>query len=86
MANLIAKVGRNANALAAHWAVLAAREAMAAEPGADATLRTEVGRSLTAVGIMLEVSGKVDEAEADYRRSESLLAARADPTRRRGPS
>ena len=40
LAELTAKVGRNEDALAAHRAVLAAREALAAEPGADARARS----------------------------------------------
>ena len=49
LAELTAKVGRPEAALAAHRAVLAAREALAAEPGADAGVKVDVGRSLTAV-------------------------------------
>ena len=49
LADLTGKVGRNEDALAAHRAVLAAREALAAEPGAGAVAKVDVGRSLTAV-------------------------------------
>ena len=61
--------------------MLAAREALAAEPGADAAVKVDVGRSLTAVAMLLEATGKTDEALAAYRRSESLLAglAASDP-------
>ncbi len=84
LAGLTAKVGRNEDALAAHRAVLAAHEAMAAEPGAGALAKVDVGRSLIAVAWLLEATGKTDEALASYRRSESLLAgpARADPSAR----
>ncbi len=51
LAELTCKVGREEDALAAHRAVLAAREALAAEPGADAEVKVDVGRSLTAVAI-----------------------------------
>ena len=64
--------------------MLAAREALAAEPGADAAAKVDVGRSLIAVAGLLEATGKTDEALATYRRSESLLAgpAGADPSAR----
>ena len=77
VADLTAKVGRNEDALAAHRAVLARREALAAEPGADAEAKADVGRSLTAVAFLLESTGKTAEAEATYRRAESLLAGLA---------
>ena len=84
LAELTGKVGRNEDALAAHRAVLAAREALAAEPAADLVAQVDVGRSLMAVAGGLEVTGKTDEALASYRRSESLLAgpAGADPSAR----
>jgi tetratricopeptide (TPR) repeat protein len=84
LAELTSKVGRPEEALAAHRAVLAARQALAAEPGAEAGLTADIGRSLTAVASLLEATGKVDEAVAAYRRSESLLAgpAGSDPTAR----
>jgi phage gpG-like protein len=53
LAELTGKVGRKEDALAAHRAVLAAREALAAEPGADAAIQADVGRSLTAVAHLL---------------------------------
>jgi tetratricopeptide (TPR) repeat protein len=84
LAELTAKVGRIEDALGAHRSVLTAREAMAAEPGADATARADVGRSLTAVAGLLEATGKSDEALAAYRRAESLLAdpSASDPRAR----
>jgi tetratricopeptide (TPR) repeat protein len=84
LANLTAKVGRPEDALATHRSVLAAREALALEPQADAAATVDVGRSLTAVAGVLEATGKTDEALAAYRRSESLLAgpANADPLAR----
>jgi eukaryotic-like serine/threonine-protein kinase len=84
LADLTGKVGSNEDALAAHRAVLAAREALAAEPGADAAATADVGRSLTAVAGLLKATGKTDEALATYRRSESLLTgpARTDPAAR----
>jgi tetratricopeptide (TPR) repeat protein/tRNA A-37 threonylcarbamoyl transferase component Bud32 len=84
LAELTGKVGRNEDALAAHRAVLAAREALAAEPGAGALAKVDVGRSLIAVAGLLEATGKTDEPLASYRQSESLLAgpARADPSAR----
>ncbi len=84
LGDLTGKVGRSEDALAAHRAVLAAREAMAAEPEAGALATVDVGRSLLAVAGLLEATGKTDEALASYRRSESLLAgpAGADPSAR----
>ncbi len=84
LADLTGKVGRNEDALAAHRAVLAAREALAAEPAAGVVAKVDVGRSLIAVAGLLEATGKTDEALASYRRSESLLAgpAGADPSAR----
>jgi serine/threonine protein kinase len=84
LADLAGKVGRPEEALAAHRAVLAAREALAAEPGAGAALKVDLGQSLTAVASLLEATGKADEAVTTYRRSESLLAGLAggDPATR----
>ena len=75
LAELTRLVGGPEAALAAHRAVLAAREMLAAEPGADAGAKADVGRSLTAIGRLLEAAGRTDEALASYRRSESLLAS-----------
>ena len=61
--------------------MLAAREALAAEPGADTETKVEVGRSLTAVADLLNSTGKTEQALATYRRSESLLAERSDANR-----
>jgi eukaryotic-like serine/threonine-protein kinase len=74
LADLTGKVGSNEDPLAAHRAVLAAREALAAEPGADVAATADVGRSLTEVAGLLEATGKTDEALATYRRSASLLS------------
>ncbi len=84
LAELTGKVGRAEAALAEHRAVLAAREALAAEPGADAEAKLDLGRSLTAVASALHGVVKADEALATYRRSESLLAGQAgsDPAAR----
>jgi serine/threonine protein kinase/tetratricopeptide (TPR) repeat protein len=75
------QVGRKEDALAAHRQVLAARLALAAEPGADVESKVDVGRSLTAVAGLLSAVGKTDEAEATYRKAETLLAdlARSSP-------
>ena len=77
LAELTGKVGRNEDALAAHHAVLAAREALAAGPGAGTLAKVDVGRSLIAVAGLLEATGKTDQALASYRQSESLLAGLA---------
>jgi serine/threonine-protein kinase len=84
LAALTGQVGRKEDALAAHCAVLAAREALAAETGADAAAKVDVGQSLTAVAYLLESTGKTAEALAAHRRAESLLAglAGSDPAAR----
>ncbi len=84
LADLTSKVGRNEDARAAHRAVLAARESLAAEAAADAGAMADVGRSLTAVAGLLEATGKTDDALATYRRSEAQLAglAGSDPASR----
>jgi eukaryotic-like serine/threonine-protein kinase len=74
LAELTGKVGRKEDALAAHRQVLATREALAAEPGANPEMKIEVGRSLTEVASLLEAKGRTDEALATYRSSESLLS------------
>ena len=76
-AALTAKVGRKEDALTAHRAVLVARESLAAEPGADAQARVDVGRSMMAVAMLLAATGQTADALAEYRRSESLLAGLA---------
>ena len=58
LADLTRQVGRSEDALAAHRAVLAAREALAADPGADAVATVDVGRSLTAVAGLLGATGQ----------------------------
>src|SRR5262249_60644521 len=78
VAKLTRQVGRKEDALAAHRAVLAAREALAEEPGAGAEAKVEVGRSLMAVGILLYETKRYDEALAVFRRAETLLAGIAD--------
>jgi serine/threonine-protein kinase len=74
LADLTVKVGRLDEALAAHRAVLAAREVLASEPGAGAAAKVDAGLSLTDVAALLQVTGKPDEALASYRRAEALLA------------
>jgi serine/threonine-protein kinase len=73
LADLTATVGKSADALAAHRAVLVARRGLAAEPGASAAATAEVGRSLTKVAGLLSQVGKTDEALASYRQAEELL-------------
>jgi serine/threonine-protein kinase len=84
LAELTRRVGRPQDALTAHREVLAAREALAAEPGADAGAKADVARSLSAIAYLLNWTGKNEEALATFRRSESLLTdlAEADPSAR----
>ena len=74
LAKLAEKVGRKDDALAAHRAVLAMREELAAEQTADAEAKADVGRSLVEVASLLRLTGQVDAALVTYRHSESLLA------------
>ncbi|QEH35499.1 Serine/threonine-protein kinase PrkC [Aquisphaera giovannonii] len=61
LAELDAKLGRRADALALHRRVLAGREALAGEPGADAAVKVEAGRSLRAVVSLLKQIGPKSE-------------------------
>ncbi len=58
VAELTGKVGKPEDALTAHRQVLAAREALAAEPQADPEIKADVGRSLTAVAGLLQIHRK----------------------------
>ncbi len=84
LADLTKEVGSPEAALAAHQAVLAVREALAVDQGANASVKAEVGRSLTEFASLLDRTGKGKEALAAYRRSEALLAglAHSDPAAR----
>ena len=78
LADLTFRIGRSEDALAAHRAVLARREALAANPAADPEAKADVGRSLAAVASLLDQTGETDEALALYGRSESILATIRD--------
>src|SRR5262249_32138977 len=69
LADLTSKVGRKEDALAAHRAVLAAREELASEPEADPETTVDVGGSLSAVASIQRQTGKTDEALATYRKA-----------------
>ncbi len=77
LAALTSRVGRKEDALAMHERVLAGREALAGEPGADVSAKVNVARSLLAVGRILEATGKTDEALAAYERARTAVADRA---------
>jgi tetratricopeptide (TPR) repeat protein len=77
VADLTNTVGRKEAALAAHRRVLAAQEALAADPRASVESKADVGRSLTAIATLLEGVGKTAEAVATYRKADGLLAAAA---------
>jgi serine/threonine-protein kinase len=74
LAELTRKVGRSQDALAAHRKVLATREVLAAEAEAELESKIEVGRSLTEVAELLDITLNTDEAVSTFRRAESLLA------------
>jgi serine/threonine-protein kinase len=82
VAELTANVGDKAAALAVDREVLAAREALAAEPGADPDTKADVGRTLVAISKLLGEIGKRDDQFATIRRAEALLAdaARSSPS------
>ncbi len=84
LAELTQLVGRREAALAAHRSVLAAREALASEPGAGPGVKTDLGRSLNTVASLMFSLQDFDRALATFRRSESLLAtaAHSDPSAR----
>ena len=85
LADLTRKVGRNEAALAAHRAVLAAREALAAETGATHWRKGRRRPEPDGRRVSARCDGEdVDEALAAYRRAESLLAglAGSDPEAR----
>jgi serine/threonine-protein kinase len=73
VANLTGTVGRKEDALAAHRAVLAAREELAGEPKADPETTVDVGGSLTSVASIQRQIGQTDEALATYRKALTLL-------------
>jgi eukaryotic-like serine/threonine-protein kinase len=75
LAELTDKVGRKEDALAAHRAVLAAREELASASGAGTQAGVDVGRSLEALAKLLEATGRTSDALAMYGRAESVLAA-----------
>ena len=77
VARLTNEVGKPEDALAAHRQVLAARKALAAESQTDPELKADVGRSLTAIALLLETTGKTKEAEATFREAETMLVGLA---------
>ncbi len=77
VADLTNTVGRKEAALDAFRRVLEALQALAAEPGADAQTKAEVGRCLKAMATLLEETGKTEEAVATYRKAAATLAAAA---------
>jgi len=86
LAELTEKVGDKEDALPMHRAVLAAREALAAEAGADDAAKVDVGRSLTAVAGLIDVTGHKDQAILAYRKAEEHLAHLADPSPAAAPA
>jgi eukaryotic-like serine/threonine-protein kinase len=80
VAELTGNVGKPEDALTAHRQVVTAREALTAEFPADSEIKADVGRSLTAIALLLEITGRTEEAEAAYRKAETLLAEVAPTT------
>jgi serine/threonine-protein kinase len=81
LGSLTEMIGSKEEALAVHRRALALREALAAEPGADADARLDVATSLLAEGNVLFAAEKWAEARASYERARDLHAAltREDP-------
>ena len=75
VADLADKVGRKKHALELHRKVLAGRESLAKEPGADPALAVDVSKSLVAVGQCLKGTEKTDEGLAAYDRACAVVAA-----------
>jgi serine/threonine-protein kinase len=75
------KIGSKPEALAIHREALAARRALAAEPGADATITGDVTQSLLAIGDLQRVTGDTSGALSSYRESLAICEAlaRANP-------
>jgi serine/threonine-protein kinase len=86
LAELTAKVGRDEDALVMHRAVLAAREALAAETAADDAVKVEVGQSLTAIAFLLDLTGNKDQALRAYRKAEEHLARLGDSSPAAAPA
>jgi tetratricopeptide (TPR) repeat protein len=75
LARLTEQVGDRKAALEAFRAVLARREALAAEPGADLETRADVGRCLIRIAVLLDDIGQSRDALPVFRQAESLLAS-----------
>ena len=75
VADLADKVGRKEHALELHRRVLAGRESLANEFGADPALAVDVSKSLVAVGQCLKGMQKTDEGLAAYDRACAVVAA-----------
>ncbi len=78
LADLTSRVGREEDALAAHRAVLAMREELAAAD-TDPGMTVDVARSLTQIAGLLEATRHLDDALAACRKSESLIAKMTNP-------
>lgn len=82
LAELDLKLGRREDALALHRRVLAAREALAGQPGASHQLKVEASRSMRALIDLLKQSGHKDEVPPLLTRAvefnERLAADRPD--------
>ena len=73
VAELTGRVGKPEDALAAHRQVLAILEALEMGSSADPEIKADEGRSLTAIGRLLEITGRTGEAEMTYRKAEKML-------------
>jgi tetratricopeptide (TPR) repeat protein len=76
------KIGSQPEALAIHRQALEVRRALAAEPGADAAITSDVARSLLDVGYLLKATGDTSRALSSYRESLAICQAlaRVHPT------
>jgi serine/threonine protein kinase/tetratricopeptide (TPR) repeat protein len=77
LGELMAKIGDQQAALAVHRKALAARRALASEPGADEKTKLDVARSLKAIGLLQKSAGDMAGARASF--EEALRLAQEPP-------
>ena len=73
LAELTSEVSSKPEALKAHREAMAARAALAREPGADAGSKADMAHSLLAMGPLLATSGDLVQAMKTFQEARSLL-------------
>jgi serine/threonine-protein kinase len=74
LAEVTSKVGSKEEALKVHRQGLALRRGLAEAPSSGTAAIADQGRSLIAIGILLDKMGRADEAMASYEEARSLLS------------